>query len=87
MSAYRANNGRLIPRRSNGRFRKVTLQDFGIAKTEIAVSDHECRECGRIWRPFLLTGECPQCGAQNSLPHETNPGGSGPHRQEKEDGP
>ncbi len=40
--SYRAPNKRIIPRASNGRFRRATLADVGLAV---------CEKCGAIYSP------------------------------------
>ena len=65
---YKATNGRLIPRRANGRFRKTTLQDLGVPVTMVAQGAHRCLACGTVWRPFLVNGYCPSCGQDHSEP-------------------
>lgn len=64
MRAYRAGNGRIINRSGNGRFRRTTLQDFGIAKSEIATEPKTCAHCGFVWQPILKCGYCPKCDKQ-----------------------
>lgn len=67
--SYRASNGRIIPRRGGGQFRKTTLQDFGILQSELSDGNMICANCGygegaEKWRPVLKTGYCPKCKSQ-----------------------
>ena len=67
--AYRTSSGRIIQRRGNGRFRGTTLQDFGIAKSDLADGNMICAACGygageEKWRPVMKTGYCPKCNSQ-----------------------
>ena len=68
-SSYKASSGRIIQRRSNGRFRQTTLRDFGIAKSELTTGGMICNGCGygenEYWRPILITGNCPKCGSKD----------------------
>lgn len=66
---YKAPNGRIIQRQRNGKFRKTTLSDFGIAEN----SDYRyCPDCGygkkEAWLPIVDSAICPHCGKQNSKP-------------------
>lgn len=63
---YKASNGRLIQRRGNGRFRATTLQDFGVASTDLAHGSRRCKACGCVWQPILVAGHCPECDACDS---------------------
>ncbi len=68
--SYRANNKRLINRSGNGRFRKTTLNDFGIGTNELQEGRAICADCGygsddcKPWYPILKTGYCPECRSQ-----------------------
>lgn len=67
--SYRASNGRIIPRRGGGQFRRTTLQDFGISQSELSDGNMICANCGygegaEKWRPVLKTGYCPKCKSQ-----------------------
>ncbi len=62
-------NKRFVVRR-RGRFAKTpSLETMGL---DLADSDRRC-QCGHVWRPILVTGRCPECGAQNSRPVECLP--------------
>jgi predicted nucleic-acid-binding Zn-ribbon protein len=65
---YRHSNGRIEHRTSTGKFRRSTLQDIGIAKSEIQEGSAICKNCGygknEIWLPILKTGYCPKCKSQ-----------------------
>ena len=69
MLTYKASNGRIIHRKLNGRFRKTSLQDFGISKFQLQIGKAVCADCGfgeiENWKPILKTGFCPKCGSQN----------------------
>jgi hypothetical protein len=71
---HKHSNGRLVPRRANGRFRKTTIQDLGVA----GVIGCECGRCivgkraeqtGPFIDPFLFNKviypeHCPSCGKE-----------------------
>jgi len=61
--AYKAPNGRIIPRGRNGRFRRASLEDLGIPRELIATGPMTCAKCGHKWHPILKNGVCPQCGS------------------------
>lgn len=73
---YKAPNKRIVPRGSNGRFRKATLQDF-VPSGLIQNGEAICADCGygsgeEKWFPLLKTGVCPKCGSKR----KAVPGGS-----------
>jgi predicted Zn-ribbon and HTH transcriptional regulator len=51
-------------RRGNGTFRKTTLQDFGIPKSDLATGPMTCADCGNTWNPIMKNGYCPKCDSQ-----------------------
>lgn len=66
---YVSPNGRVVIRDAFGRFRRSTLEDFGIAKSELQSGPAVCANCGygsgeEKWYPILRTGQCPQCGSE-----------------------
>lgn len=75
--SYHSPSGRIIQRRSGGQFRRTTLQDFGISKSELSDGNMICANCNygagdEKWRPVLKTGYCPKCGSQDKkLPNNT----------------
>jgi len=63
-----ANKRRLF--RSGGRFSKApTLEQLGYPVSDGGL--RICNPCGEEWRPILITGICPKCGAQDSRPKAT----------------
>ena len=48
-------------RRGNGRWRKATLQDFGISKDEVNTGILVCSKCGKEWSPVLKQDPCFDC--------------------------
>ena len=65
MRYYKHSNGRLVPRKKNGRFQKATINMFGINDSELAMKPMICGNCGygkdTKWIPILKTGICPKC--------------------------
>ena len=62
---YKHANKCIQMRGSNGRFRHTTLADFGF---EEAKRPRICNQCDREFRPVVVTGICPGCGAEDSSP-------------------
>jgi hypothetical protein len=63
MSKY--SNGRMVFR-SHGRYAKApSLQAMGF---DVNTVDRKCDGCGHVWFPILISGECPQCGNNQSTP-------------------
>jgi hypothetical protein len=48
-------------RRGNGKWRKATLQDFGISKDEVNTGIMKCERCGKEWSPVLKQSLCFEC--------------------------
>ena len=72
--SYKSSSGRIIQRRSGGQFRRTTLQDFGISKSELSDGNMVCANCGyggeEKWHPVLKTGFCPKCqSTEKRLPN------------------
>lgn len=63
MNCYRFQNGRLMAREDNGRFRNFTLEDFDIEENSDYMICMKCNYGEHIpWIPLLKTGTCPNCG-------------------------
>ena len=48
-------------RKGNGRWRKTTLQDLGIPKSEVATGPMTCKRCGVEFNPVLKRDFCWHC--------------------------
>ncbi len=69
---YKHSNGRLTLRRGNGTFRRTTLQDIGIPKSDVATGPMTCANCGHTWNPILKSGYCPKCNSQEKVEFDPN---------------
>jgi hypothetical protein len=62
-----ARGQRIVLRRANGAFRRATLEDVGVAKSNIAMIPMVCGQCNYgidgSWIP-ILKGIYPKCGSQ-----------------------
>lgn len=49
-------------RKSNGRWRKTTLQDLGVPKEAINIGGSlKCSKCGKDWYPVIKQDPCFDC--------------------------
>lgn len=69
MKNYRHPNGRVQSRSSNGRFRKTTLADFGVADKDINSKGNKmiCQRCGKSCMPILLTTTHRNCACGGKM--------------------
>ena len=67
---YKTRSGRIIHRKSSGRFRQSTLADIGL--TENTKGYYVCNDCGygqcEKWLPILEPTECYRCDSKNIEP-------------------
>lgn len=63
MAHYKRSNGLIQMRGSGGKFRKSTLEDFGIYDANKNLAVYICNVCEREFVPVLHSGKC--CGVDN----------------------
>lgn len=71
---YKHSNGRIVYRAANGRFRRTTLQDLGVAGTKFCdcgkiLIGERAEQTGRFIDPFLFNkiiypSHCPKCNKE-----------------------
>jgi len=57
-------------RATDGRFRKTTLEDLGVAKDEINMGPIVCSVCKREWDPIIRQDPCFDCQAAKDSAQE-----------------
>ena len=58
---HREESVRIQMRRSNGRWRKATLQDLGVPREMVTDSELTCSKCGKKWWPIIKQDPCFDC--------------------------